>query len=130
MDEKKLTETFSPETLARLFPADRADSFFDALFGDAEEGAFDIGLIYSGCKGTELNFELQLKERPGKCLACNLTRGIPDVFLRHPIIDIRGLVHKIGELVGSSEEPEWELGRTREISRKLHIVPLTVCLAT
>lgn len=129
MEEKKLTETFSPETLARLFPADRADSFFDALFGDAEEGAFDIGLSYSGCEGRELNFELQLKERPGKCLACHLTRGIPDVFLRHPIIDICGLVRQIGELVGCSEAPEWKIGQTREINRKLHVVPLTVCLA-
>jgi hypothetical protein len=129
MDEKQLTETFSPETLARLFPADRADSFFDALFGDAGEGAFDIDLSFSGCQKTELNFELQLKERPGKCLACHLTRGIPDVFLRHPIINIKGLVREIGKLAGSSTEPEWELGRTREISRKLHVVPLTIRLA-
>ena len=130
MDVKQFTETFSPKTLALLFPADRADSFFDALFGDAEEGAFDIGLSYSGCEGKELNFELQLKERPGKCLACHLTRGIPDVFLRHPIIDLRGLVRKISELAGSSKEPEWKIGQTREITRKLHVVPLTVCLAT
>lgn len=129
MDEKKLIETFSDETLARLFPADRADSFFDALFGDAEEGAFDIGLSFSGCVGDELNFELQLRERPGKCLACHLTHGLPEVFLRHPIIDIRGLVREIGKLTGSAKEPEWKIGQTREISRRLHAVPLTVSLA-
>jgi hypothetical protein len=129
MDEKQLTETFSPETLTRLFPADRADSFFDALFGDAGEGAFDIDLRYSGCQGKELSFELQLKERPGKCLACHLTRGIPDVFLRHPIINIKGLVQEIGKLAGNASEPEWSLGRTREVSRSLHVVPLTIRLA-
>jgi len=129
MDEKRLTETFSPKTLSRLFPPGRADSFFDALFGDAEEGAFDIGLIYSGCEGEKLNFELQLRQRPGKCLACHLTRGIPEVFLRHPVIDIGGLVREIGELAGTSAEPEWRLGQTREISRELHVVPLTVSLA-
>ena len=129
MNEQQLAEMFSMETVARLFPPERADSFFDALFGDSQEGAFDIDLSYSGCEGTELNFELQLKERPGKCLACHLTHGIPDVFLRHPIIDIKGLVGKIGELAGSPKEPEWTLGQTRQVSGKLHVVPLTVCLA-
>jgi hypothetical protein len=129
MNDQQLTEMFSQEALARLFPPERADSFFDALFGDSEEGAFDINLRYTGCEGAELNFELQLKERPGKCLACHLTRGIPEVFLRHPIIDINGLVRQIGELTGSREEPEWKLGETRQVSRQLHVVPLTVCLA-
>jgi hypothetical protein len=128
MNEKQLAEAFSPEALERLFPVDRANAFFDALFGDAEEGAFDIGLSYSGGDGAALNFELQLKQRPGKCLACHLTHGIPEVFLRHPIIDIRGLVGEIGKIAGCDTAPEWELGRTREISRALHVVPLTVRL--
>ena len=129
MNEQQLIETFSKETLARLFPPERTDSFFDALFGDSQEGAFDIDLSYQGCEGPELNFELQLKERPGKCLACHLTHGIPEVFLRHPIIDIKGLVGKIGELAGSRKRPKWALGQTRQISRKLHVVPLRVHLA-
>jgi hypothetical protein len=128
MDEKQLTNTFSGETLARLFPPERTDSFFEALFGDSEEGAFDIGLSYSGSEGRKLNFELQLKQRPGKCLACHLTHGIPEVFLRHPIINIRGLVQEIGDLAGSQAEPEWELGRTHQVSRELHVVSLTVSL--
>ena len=129
INEQQLTEMFSKETLVGLFPPERADSFFDALFGDSQEGAFDIDLSYSGCEGAELNFELQLKERPGKCLACHLTHGIPDVFLRHPIINIKGLVGKVAELVGSRVEPEWTLGQTRQVTGKLHVVPLTVCLA-
>jgi len=128
MNEKQLTEAFSPEILEGLFPVDRTNAFFDALFGDAEEGAFDIGLNFSGGDGDELKFELQLKQRPGKCLACHLTHGIPDVFLRHPIIDIQGLVEEIGNIAGSGGVPEWELGRTREVSRELHVVPLTVRL--
>ena len=130
MDEKLLQKTFSREILVRLFPPDKTDSFFDALFGDSKEGAFDIGLNYSGCEGEELNFELLLKQRPGKCLACHLTNGIPEVFLRHPIIDIQGLVRKIGELVGSPKQPEWKLGQTQQISQELHVVPLTVGLTT
>ena len=128
MDDKNINETFSQEVLEKLFPADRADSFFEALFGDAGEGAFDIRLNFSGCEGRMLNFELELRQRPGKCLACNLTHGIPEVFSRHPIIDIRGLVGEIGRLAGCAGEPAWELGGTREISRKLHVVPLTVSL--
>ena len=31
--------------LDKIFPASRADEFFDALFGGAEDGAYDIGLV-------------------------------------------------------------------------------------
>ena len=126
MNDNYLNEVFSAESLERLFPPDRTDSFFEALFGDAGDGAFDIRLCFSGCEGESLNFEMQLHQRPGKCLACHLTHGIPEVFSRHPIIDIRGLAREIGKLSGIAGEPVYELGRTREISSELHIVPLTV----
>ena len=120
---------FSPETLADIFPADRADRFFEALFGDAAEGAYDIRLAYSGKSGDRLDFEFQLAQRPGKCLACNLTYGLPEVFSRHPVIDLVGLVKKIDECLPNKKRcGKWRLGRTREISRALHVLPFAVDL--
>ena len=126
MNDIHPNEIFSQEALDRLFPPGRADSFFEALFGDAGDGAFDIRLCFSEREGDTLHFEFQLHQRPGKCLACHLTYGIPDVFSRHPVIGIRGVAREIGKLAGFSGEPVYALGKTREISKKLHVVPLTV----
>ncbi len=65
--------------MSNLFPKDRTNDFFEALFGDAEEGSYDISLAYAGDNGNTVNFELQLRQRPGCCLACNLTYGLPQV---------------------------------------------------
>jgi hypothetical protein len=127
----KYTELFSDRNLAEIFPSARADAFFEALFGDAEEGAFDIVLRFAGHDATAgtLHFELQLRERPGKCLACNLTYGLPTVFARHPVIDIKGVVKKIEHLLdGAASCESWELGETRAISDRLHLVPLVITL--
>ena len=35
-------DVFTPECLNDLFPIQRTNDFFDALFGDAEEGAYDV----------------------------------------------------------------------------------------
>ena len=35
-------EIFTPECLNEVFPPERTDQFFDALFGDPDEGAYDI----------------------------------------------------------------------------------------
>ena len=69
--------------LESVFPPERTEAFFDALFGGAEEGAYDIVLVCrsEGEGKAELAFELH--QRPGKCLACNLTYGLPQVFQRH-----------------------------------------------
>ncbi|MBC8316577.1 MAG: pancreas/duodenum homeobox protein 1 [Desulfobulbaceae bacterium] len=120
---------FTEEVLTKLFPKDRADSFFEALFGDAEEGAYDIALQYITHVPDEntLHFELHLTERPGKCLACNLTYGLPEVFSRHPILNIKGLVADINsELNGLLQTKEWSLKGTRTISNGLHVIPLVV----
>ncbi len=124
-----LKDLFTPEDLQTLFPEDRADAFFESLFGDAEEGAFDIGLAFKGHRGKALNFEFQLHQRPGKCLACNLTYGLPQVFRRHPIINVQGLTDEIGKrLDGKFHCTGWELGATRELSRELHVIPLVISL--
>jgi hypothetical protein len=120
---------FSNEVLASLFPEKRADAFFEALFGDPGEGAYDIRLRFREDRGDALLFELALSARPGRCLACNLTRGLPDVFARHPVIDIEGLVQRIGAVLDGRGHPEgWALGQTRQVSRDLHVILLTVRL--
>jgi hypothetical protein len=44
LTKDQLENLFTPEVLRKLLPADRADRFFEALFGDSGEGAFDLGL--------------------------------------------------------------------------------------
>ncbi|MDP2105123.1 MAG: pancreas/duodenum homeobox protein 1, partial [Desulfobulbaceae bacterium] len=121
-----LNEIFNQETLTTLFPPARSNDFFEALFGDASEGAYDIVLTYAGSPdGHTYHFELHLKQRPGQCLACNLTYGLPEVFSRHPIINIKGLVAAIAEKINvNPEKITWQLKATKSISKELHIIPL------
>jgi len=120
-------DIFTEEKLESVFPAERSDNFFEALFGDAEEGSYDIALGYAGTRGDALNFELRLNQRPGKCLACNLTYGLPQVFSRHPIINVQGIADAVAEATGK-EKASWELGATQEVNNKLHIIPLMIQL--
>ena len=118
---------FNQDALDALFPEDRSDQFFDALYGDASEGAYNIRLSFNAANDNQLQFNLELHQRPGKCLACNLTYGLPQVFTRHPVVDIKGLVAQIDNLLdGQAQCKAWKLGATREISRELHVVPLIV----
>ena len=115
------------DVLKKLFPSDRTDQFFEAFYGDAAEGAYNIELAYRGHSQGELQLEFQLRLRPGKCLACNLTYGLPQVFLRHPIININGLVEQIDNLLdGQAKCTSWELGATRDVSSELHVIPVTL----
>ena len=121
---------FTQPVLNEIFPSNRADRFFDALLGDASEGAYDIVLAYAGETDDRIDFEFQLKQRPGMCLACNLTYGLPDVFMRHPVIDLAGVVRQIAlRMIDGQQCAEWTLGSTREISRVMHVLPLTVKLS-
>ncbi len=120
---------FDDEALRQLFPATRTDRFFEALLGDSTEGAYDIALRYLQCRHDRLDFELHLMRRQGKCLACNLTYGLPQVFTRHPVIDINGLAKAIDTLLnGRMSVSGWELGRTKEVSNDLHVIPFTLSL--
>ena len=121
---------FSQDRLDAIFPPERTDQFFDALFGDAAEGAYDIRLVFDQALKNQLQFNLQLQQRPGKCLACNLTYGLPKVFERHPIININGVVEQIGALMNNHGRPTaWKLGKSQELSRQLHVVPLIIDIA-
>lgn len=120
---------FTQQMLDDIFPKDRSDRFFEALYGDSADGAYDIRLVYVGEAEDRIRFEFQLQQRPGKCLACNLTYGLPEVFIRHPVIDMTGLVRQIDSRISNGKRcAEWRLGRTREISQTLHALPLTIVL--
>ena len=129
MQDKDFGRLFTPEILKQLFPEDRSDRFFDALYGDAEEGAYDIRLDYGGVRENRIQFLLRLTQRPGKCITCSLTYGLPEVFSRHPIININGLVQNIESLLnGRVRCVGWQLGSTREISKNVHAIPLDIFL--
>ena len=132
MNNDTLQQLFTPAKLAELLPPGRADEFFEALLGDAAEGAYDIRLSFKQYDPSDntLEFLLELHERPGKCLACNLTYGLPEVFSRHPLLNIKGLVAEIDKVLGPAAScREWRLGATRQASKALHQIPLIISLA-
>ncbi|HDO31062.1 MAG TPA: pancreas/duodenum homeobox protein 1 [Desulfobacteraceae bacterium] len=123
---------FSEDTLETLFPAQRTNDFFEALFGDADEGAYDIKLSFQEYDegASMLRFYLDLYERPGCCLVCSLTHGLPEVFSRHPVIDIKGLVADIEQqLDGRVRCVDWKLGTTQQRGKSLHSIPLNIFIA-
>jgi hypothetical protein len=131
MKTRDFDDLFAPDVLKQLFPETRSDQFFDALYGDAEEGAYDIGLEFMGVRKNRLEFMLRLTQRPGKCITCSLTYGLPEVFSRHPIINIKGLVRNIETLLdGKVRCADWQLGPTQEISNTVHAIPLDIFLDT
>ena len=131
MQHKNMNDLFTKEILEDLLPPQLSDDFFEALYGDTDEGAYNISLYFKSYdpEQKKLSFELQLHERPGKCLACNLTYGLPEVFSRHPLINIKGLVDKIEILLdGDTKCISWELGHTRTPETNMHAIPLIIQL--
>jgi len=127
MTSDSLKHIFTPEVCAELMPADTADRFFDALFGDASEGSYDLELSYRSSDSETLVFDILLHERPGHCLACNLTYGLPEVFSRHPVININGIVEKIDDMLDERQKTgDWKLGATTQRSQALHSIPLLI----
>lgn len=113
--------------MIEIFPKTRSDEFFEALYGDPDEGAYNISLHFKDTEKEKLFFEFHLSKRPDKCLRCNLTYGLPQVFSKHPVIDVKGVVEKLQqELNGKVNCVSWSLGETQEISSDLHVIPLTV----
>jgi hypothetical protein len=129
MDQNRLQALFTQNKLDAIFPQERTNQFFEALFGDADEGAYDIRFVFNSARANQIRFDLELRQRPGRCLACNLTYGLPTVFERHPIINIQGVVDQLITLMnGQGDSARWELGRSREVTRQLHVVPLIIHL--
>jgi hypothetical protein len=118
---------FSKEWATATFSPERTDAFFKAMYGNAEEGAYNISLRFVRAVEDSYEFALDLHQRPGKCLACNLTYGLPQVFSRHPVINLRSIAHTVASALG--REPEtvlWKLKPTQETSSTLHSVPLVI----
>ncbi|MFI3270773.1 MAG: pancreas/duodenum homeobox protein 1 [Pseudomonadota bacterium] len=115
------------EKLATIFPASKTNDFFDALYGDAEDGAYDIRLTFISAKADRLELAFALDQRPNQCLRCNLTYGLPQVFARHPIIGVAKVVEGVAAMLGlDAAQCSWELGRTQEHSEKIHTIPLSI----
>ncbi len=117
--------------LKELFPPEKTDEFFEALYGGAEAGAFDISLHCTGFDEARnfLYLEFRLTERPGKCMACNLTYGLPEVFKRHPIINIAGMTQAIEKALSPDfKVREWTLGSTQAVTPKVNSIPLILSL--
>lgn len=110
--------------LNEIFPPQRTEEFFEALFGGAEEGAYDIRLTCDEVTDDRAILSFDLHERPGKCLVCNLTYGLPQVFRRHPVLDVAGVARAVAERLGWDPAAiQWELGHTQEGDPHLHRIP-------
>lgn len=124
-----LFQRLDDEFLNSLFPPGRDDEFFDALYGGAEEGAFDIRLqLEEVIEDTgELVLAFTLTERPGKCMACSLTHGLPPVFERHPVINLKGIVAAVEERLAPDFKVEgYRIGPTTPKAPKVNIIPLFI----
>jgi len=124
-----LKEIFSTDKLNEIFPPDRTDLFFEALFGDASEGAYDVRLIFEKADNNVLRFAFELQERQGHCLVCSLTYGLPHVFSKHPIINVNGIVEQIQNLIEDKAKiTDWSLERTFQKEAKIHIIPIKIII--
>jgi len=121
--EQMLTQDF----LDTLIPPETGDRFFEALYGDASEGAYDIRLKFLNADEKQIVLAFDLTQRPGKCLVCSLTYGLPTVFSRHPLINIKKIVEKI-EGKGVCVK-EWHLGETEELNSTNHSIPFYLDLS-
>lgn len=129
MDSHHFQDIFTPERLEEFFPARRSSDFFEALYGDADEAAFDVKLAFDGGAADRLVFQFHLVQRPGKCLACNLTYGLPGVFTRHPVINMNGLVADIAAAMDlPASRLQWSLDQTEPRRQDLHVIPLKVTI--
>ncbi len=120
-DQLLLEKVFSQEFLDGLLPPEKSDDFFEALYGDASEGAYDIRLVCLSQRENRVVLAFNLLQRPGKCLVCSLTYGLPNVFNRHPLINLKGMIQKIED--AGVKVKNWRLGNTEENSRDLHVIP-------
>lgn len=118
---------FTQDFLDGLLPPQISDQFFEALYGDASEGAYDIRLECISESPKKIVLAFNLTQRPGKCLVCSLTYGLPKVFSRHPLINIPKMMEKIEE--AGLNVADWRLGETEENSASLHVIPLYIELA-
>lgn len=128
MDQNAIKNIFTREFCDTLLPPHTSDRFFEALYGDVSEGAYDIRLNCESVRPGTVELGFHLTQRPGKCLVCSLTYGLPKVFARHPLIDIQGMIQKIKE--AGVPVKDWRLGQTSEKKRSLHVIPFYIDTVT
>ncbi len=117
----------SQEMLDTLLPASRSDEFFEALYGDADEGAYDIKLVFRNKDENTVNLAFELHQRPEKCLVCSVTYGLPQVFKRHPLINTANIAKEVAKALGwDADACSWDLGPTKENSAQLHCIDLII----
>ncbi|WP_457755736.1 hypothetical protein [Thermodesulfatator indicus] len=76
-----------------LLPKERVNEFFEAFyFGEEPAYYLELGLREWKPEEGKIVLELRLSARPGKCLVCNLTSGLPPVLKKHPILNLKGIV--------------------------------------
>lgn len=121
MDQAVLDQVFTQDYLDTLLPAGISDQFFEALYGDVSDGAYDIRFEFISANEKRIVLAFNLTQRPGKCLVCSLTYGLPNVFLNHPLINIKGMVEKMKEK--GINIKNWRLGDTEEQTSSLHTIP-------
>lgn len=121
MDQAVSNQVFTQDYLDTLMPEELSDQFFEALYGDKSDGAYDIRLEFIAANDKRIVLAFNLTQRPGKCLVCSLTYGLPKVFSLHPLINIKGMVKKIEDK--GINVKSWRLGETEENSDLLHIIP-------
>ncbi len=117
------------EWVRGLLPRERVEAFFEAFYF-GEEPAYDLelGVGEVQLERKRIRLELRLKARPGQCLACNLTWGLPPVLSRHPALDLAGIVQKVQERLNGYQVKGWELGATEEVGPDLHLIPFWIYL--
>ena len=121
MDRAEFNQIFTQDFLDQLLPLNFSNKFFEALYGDASDGAYDIRLQFVSASDEQIVLEFNLVQRPGKCMVCSLTYGLPNVFSRHPLININNMIKKIEEK--SVKVKNWYLGDTKELNTSLHTIP-------
>ncbi len=119
---EELKGIFTQDFLDELLPLNLSDRFFDALYGDASEGAYDIKLEFVSADSKQIVLCFALAQRPDKCLACSLTYGLPNVFSRHPLININGMIKKFKDK--GIKIQAWRLGNTKEENSSMHTIPM------
>lgn len=71
------------------------------------------------------NWPLSCISVPENVLPAILTYGLPQVFQRHPILNVAGVARAVAEKLGwPGDKVRWWLGHTEEVSRSLHVIPL------
>lgn len=118
-----MMECINQKLLDEIFPPEKTSAFFDAIYGGAEDGAYDIRLTCVAVEPEQAFFRFELIRREGQCLRCNLTYGLPAVFERHPVIDAQGVASALAHLLGWKKF-QWKFGAVEEINDDLHIIPL------